>query len=350
MRTKAVPFGLDFDPRGDRRQRRGCDEQAATRVCSGGSAPPSFKTSSRCEASSPDLLAARSAALPPGSMAHWWPMKTADKAAGGMGGMMGAGGMMGRGDELQQRKLLAKTQFAGAEPAESAKPNTEAYDNIVDNPFHRTAQRAALDLLDRRRHRQLCQRPPLPQPEHAAAQGCGAHRRDAQLLRLSRRASLEIERASVCRSCRGRRLPVERPAPAGADRHRRQTHRPVPAAAQQPRLPGRRLRLDATAQQAPAGPVEPAAPGRTARRERSGRDGRLRRGLGIGAAVDLVSAQGRNPVGHRPVAGRRLDQRRRGHPARLRRRHPALHQERHQPRHPGHRRRLQRRRHQSRTS
>ncbi len=40
----------------------------------------------------------------------------------------------------------------------------------------------------------------------------------------------------------------------------------------------------------------------------------------------------------------RLDQRGSGHPACLRRRHPAFHQERDEPRHPGHRRRLQRRR------
>ena len=45
------------------------------------------------------------------------------------------------------------------------------------------------------------------------------------------------------------------------------------------------------------------------------------------------------------LQGRRLDQRRRGHPARLRPRHPELHQERNQPRHPGHRRRFQRRHH-----
>ena len=39
---------------------------------------------------------------------------------------------------------------------------------------------------------------------------------------------------------RDRRLPLERPAPAGADRHRGQADRPVEAAAQQPGLPGRR--------------------------------------------------------------------------------------------------------------
>ena len=52
--------------------------------------------------------------------------------------------------------------------------------------------------------------------------------------------------------------------------------------------------------------------------------------------------QGGDPVGDRSVAGWRLDQRRGGHPARLRRRHPELHQERDEPRHHGHRRRSER--------
>ena len=48
----------------------------------------------------------------------------------------------------------------------------------------------------------------------------------------------------VRRSHRGRRLPLERRAPAGPDRYRRQAHRPVAQAAEQPRVPDRRLRLD----------------------------------------------------------------------------------------------------------
>ena len=58
------------------------------------------------------------------------------------------------------------------------------------------------------------------------------HRGDAQLLPLSRRASGQCERRSVRRPHRGRRLPLERRAPAGPDRYRRQAHRPVPPAAE----------------------------------------------------------------------------------------------------------------------
>ena len=52
-----------------------------------------------------------------------------------------------------------------------------------------------------------------------------------------------------------------------------------------------------------------------------------------------------HPARHRRPPARGLDERRGGHPARLRHRQRALHQGRHQPRHPGDRRRLQRRRH-----
>ena len=45
----------------------------------------------------------------------------------------------------------------------------EGYDRIVENDFRQVRARAPLDLLDRRRHGQLRQRPPVPLPEHAAA-------------------------------------------------------------------------------------------------------------------------------------------------------------------------------------
>ena len=55
-----------------------------------------------------------------------------------------------------------------------------------------------------------------------------------------------------------------------------------------------------------------------------------------------------DPRRARPPAGRRLDRGRRGHPAGLQDRGRELHQGRRQPRHPVHRRRLQRRRHEPR--
>ncbi len=54
----------------------------------------------------------------------------------------------------------------------------------------------------------------------------------------------ECQRRSLCRPHRGRRLPLECRAPAGPDRYRRQAHRPITQAGEQPRVPGRRLGLD----------------------------------------------------------------------------------------------------------
>ena len=138
-------------------------------------------------------------------------------------------------------------------------------------------------------------------------------------------------------------LPVERRAPAGADRHRGQTDRSVATAAQQPGVPGGRVGLDGRRRQAAAGAVGLAENGRAAWRERPGGDRRLRGCIGAGAAVDVLHQEGRDHVGDRPAQGRRLDQRRRGHSARVRRRHTELHQERHESGDPGDRRRLQRR-------
>ena len=50
------------------------------------------------------------------------------------------------------------------------------------------SRRAALDVLGRRGYRQLRQRPPVPRPRHAAAQGRRADRGDAELLHLRRPA------------------------------------------------------------------------------------------------------------------------------------------------------------------
>ena len=52
-------------------------------------------------------------------------------------------------------------------------------------------------------------------------------------------------------------------------------------------------------------------------RGRPRRDRRLCRRERAGAAVDSRRSQGRDPAGDRRAASRRLDQRRRGHPARL---------------------------------
>ncbi len=86
--------------------------------------------------------------------------------------------------------------------------------------------------------------------------------------------------------------------------------------------------------------------GRRARPARPGGHRRLRRSDWPGAALDARRSQDGHSPGDRRARGRRLDQRRRRHPARLPRGARAVHPRRHQPRHPRHRRRLQRRRHQ----
>ena len=98
------------------------------------------------------------------------------------------------------------------------------------------------------------------------------------------------------------------------------------AAGQQPRLPGRRLRLDGRAEQAAAGQGVDADARRGAGRERPRGDRRLRR-------ARRASCCRPPPASRRPRSceaidrprGRRLDERRGGHPARLRDRRRRLH-------------------------
>ncbi len=106
-------------------------------------------------------------------------------------------------------------------------------------------RRAALDLLDRRRYGQLCQRPAIPAAtEPASAPGRGPHRGNAQLFLVPRCPSRAEQPRPVCHPPRSRPLPVERRTPPGPDRDRRQAHSSERATAQQPCLPDRCLRLD----------------------------------------------------------------------------------------------------------
>ena len=152
---------------------------------------------------------------------------------------------------------------------------------------------------------------------------------------------------AVLRHDRARRVPVESRAPAGARSASRGANVRRRSAAAQPGVPGRRVRLDGRHPTSCRWSRAAAHAGRHAAAARSRGDRRLRRQQRPGAAVDAPATS--KDVIHqrdRPAAGRRLDQRRRGHPARVRDRPAAVHQGRRQPRHPGHRRRLQRRRHQ----
>ena len=200
-----------------------------------------------------------------------------------------------------------------------AVPNTEDYDHVVDNPFLRVARRAALDVLDRRRHRQLRQRPPVPRPGHSCRRRtrCGSR-------------SCSTTSPTTTRPRRGDDPFAVHVEVAGCPwnaEHRLARiglkGRPIDqrrAAAEQPRLPDRRLRLD--------------GPTRTSCRWSSRRSRLLVEQLGENDRVAIVvyagavgpgaaarpraSSKAEILAGARPAAGRRLDQRRRGHPARLR--------------------------------
>ena len=98
----------------------------------------------------------------------------------------------------------------------------------------------AFDLLDRRRHGLVRERPPLPGPGPAAAEGRRADRGAAQLLPL--RLSRAARRDAVLGLDRGGRVPVATGAPAGARRLARALDRGRSRAAAPAHVPDRRLR------------------------------------------------------------------------------------------------------------
>ncbi len=76
-----------------------------------------------------------------------------------------------------------------SQPAEPETVAAETYESVTDNPFRKTATESAFDVFDRRRYRQLLEHPAIPGTEHAAPARCRADRRDAELLRVRRRAA-----------------------------------------------------------------------------------------------------------------------------------------------------------------
>ena len=116
-------------------------------------------------------------------------------------------------------------QLAGAwRPCTAARRRVPAADEHRALPAPRRQSGAArrraagLDVLDRRRHRRVRQRAPLPQRRPAAAAGRGARRGDDQLLRLSLRAAGE-PRHAVPRGHRTGAGAVESAGAAAEDRH-----------------------------------------------------------------------------------------------------------------------------------
>ena len=154
---------------------------------------------------------------------------------------------------------------------------TESYDRIADNPFLRRRQ-PALDLLDRRRHGVVRERPPLPD----ARTSC--RRRDAVRIeelvnyfpydyprrRATSRSSVNVEVAG-CPWDAEHRLAADRPQ--GHGEIAREQRPP-----QQPGVSDRRLRLDGHRRTSCRWSRQSlAAAGRAAGRERPRGDRRLRR-------------------------------------------------------------------------
>ena len=208
---------------------------------------------------------------------------------------------------------------------------------------------AGLDVLDRRRHRRVRQRAPLPQRRPAAAAGRGARRGDDQLLRLSLCAAGEPRRA-VPRGHGSGAGAVESAGAAHEDRHQGIRSRGRRAAAGEPGVPDRRVGLDAVAGQAAAAQERVPPAHRPADGARPRVDGRVCRQLGRRARADAGRSEAQDPRGDRPPRSRRLDQRRRRHRARLSARARCADQGRHQSRRARDRRRLQRRRGQLRSA
>ena len=179
-------------------------------------------------------------------------------------------------------------------------PNTEAYDKIVNNPFHLTAAEPlstfSIDVAP----------PAMPtcaafSVRRCSSPGCGTHRGDVNYFAYHDASSktsahpfavhVEVVGCPWNAQHRMARIGI-------AARPIDQAHRPasnlvflvdVSGSMQEPnKLPLVQWSLE--------------LPGRTARRERSGRHRGLRRRFGIGAATDLVHAQSGNQVGHRPAS------------------------------------------------
>ena len=111
--------------------------------------------------------------------------------------------------------------------------------------------------------------------------------------------------------------PWNRETQARAHRSPGQAPRRRGAAAEQPRLPDRRVRLDEPARQAAAAQVVVPDARRAAARRGPGGDRRVRGRRRTRAAFDARERQGRDPLRHRPAAGRRVDRGRSRHSARL---------------------------------
>jgi len=282
-------------------------------------------------------------------------MRAKDGDGSGMGAMMGAqGGMMMGGSAGrplngplrwspigQAVPTANRASNAGDHFPPEAGPNTEAYETIVDNPLHRVANEPLstfsidVDTASYSNVRRFLSQNQLP-PRDAV--------RIEELLNYSRitthplpePATIPSPSTSRSSAAPGRRRTAWR---GSASRPGRSTSPSGPPATSSSwstsPAPCRRPN------KLPLVPVGTPAPGRcsSARTTRSPWSSTRRpRGWFFPPTSCLHKAEILSAIEQLQAGG--FDQRRGGDPARLRRRHPELHQERDQPRHPGHRRRL----------
>ena len=203
---------------------------------------------------------------------------------------------------------------AGAPPMYGV-PDTETVRRHRREHVPHVSGASPVDLLDRRRHRVLRQRAPVPQRGPAAAGRRRAHRGADQLLPVTttptptraRRSAITTEVAPCPWDARHRLVLIGLQARA---------YRGRTDAAPQPRVPARRLGLDASSRQAAARQERDAAARRHAAASRTGSRSSSTRGPAAWPCPPRAAiACRRSGARSTRLQRRRLDQRRRGHPS-----------------------------------
>ena len=162
--------------------------------------------------------------------------------------------------------------------------NTATYDHVSENPFLAAASNPLstfsidVDTASYSNVRRFINVGCAP------AKGCGARGGDDELFHL--RLSAADRRRSVLDQSRQHELSMGAGASPGANRVEGTRSRERQSAIEQSRFPSRCFRFDDAAGTAAVGEAGDAIARRKADGERPGRDRRLRRRIGFGAAID----------------------------------------------------------------
>ena len=211
------------------------------------------------------------------------------------------------------------TDESQARPRPPQASDAEQFDRHNGQPVRRRRVRPALDVLDRRRHRQLRQRPPVPQPEHAAPRPTPSGSRSCSTTSPTttpRRPATTRSRVNVeVGGC-----PWNARPPARAGRPQEQADRPATSGPPSNLV----FLIDVSGSMDQPNKLPLVKASLQLLVEELGENDRVAIVVYAGASGLVLPstsciAEGRDPLGARTAPGRRLDQRRRGHPARLRR-------------------------------